>query len=164
MERRWDIITQANHNTRGSCWVIMGLVICLLIVKLAVIQLGAENAKGFQWDHVTMTFSLPHRKCHLPDDLCCIAISLHFLGALVLVHCCVSLILTTPIMPPKPKPTSTCKRNKGTNNAPKRLSKTARNDQASAAIQHDLDTEEEYTGDEVMIDPLQGMANRLWTI
>ena len=49
-----------------------------------------------------------------------------------------------------PKPTTTVKRNKGATFA-----------QASAAIEQDWDTEDEYMGDEAMVDPLQGIVNQM---
>ena len=42
--------------------------------------------------------------------------------------------------------------------APRKAAKKA---QASAAIQQDLDTEEEFMGEQAMVDQLQGMASRL---
>ena len=57
------------------------------------------------------------------------------------------LWLIPGIIPPRPK--TTTKRNKGAKKTPKRAHrKAAKNVEASAAIQQDLDTEEEFTGEE----------------
>ena len=97
---------------------------------------------------------------HLPDDLCHVVTSLHFLVALVLDLCRISRSFNTVIMPPKIN--TKVKKTKRANNAPKRTPRKAtKKAQTSTAIQQDLKIEEEYMGDETMFDLLQGMANRL---
>ena len=57
----------------------------LLIVKLAVILMRAENAEGFRKvsrDNAALVRPAVQQICHQPDDVCCMVTSLHFFAVL----------------------------------------------------------------------------------